>query len=200
MFRKRSSTDDTTFALQEIFVRTRRIVTGHSPAGKAIVVSDGYSPWTVDALHIPLLRTELLWQTSDPLTLASSPAADPALTATTFLPKAGATSVQVVTFPPDATAMPVDARPAELGDDYAKAFPGLADLFERDNPGMHITETVDYCVLLDGELEMELDDGVTTVLRRSDIVVQNGTRHGWRNRSAAPARMLFVMIGAHAAS
>jgi quercetin dioxygenase-like cupin family protein len=61
---------------------------------------------------------------------------------------------------------------------------------------MHVTDTVDYCVLLEGELLMELDDGVTTVVRQHDVVVQNGTRHGWRNRSSQPATMLFVMFGA----
>ena len=177
-------------------MKTRRIVTGHSPAGRAVVISDGFSPWAVDALHIPLLRTELLWQTADPPSLPSASTADPAIGARSFLPKAGATSIQVVNFPPDASAMPADATPTELGADYAKAFPGLAERFERENPGMHVTDTVDYCILLEGELVMELDDGATTVVRAHDIVIQNGTRHGWRNRSGASARMLFVMIGA----
>ena len=175
---------------------TRRIVTGRSPTGRAVVISDGLSPWTVDASHLPGLRTELLWQTANPPTLPSAFSADPAQDATTLLPGAGATSIQVVTFPPDASANPGRATQAELGADLAKAFPGLAERFEHDNPGMHVTDTVDYCVLLDGELVMELDDGVTTVIRKHDIVIQNGTRHGWRNRSDQPATMLFVMLGA----
>ena len=175
---------------------TRRIVTGRSATGKALVFSDGDSPWIVDAVHVPQLRTELLWQTAAPTRLPSAVPVDPAIDANSLLPRAGATSVQVVTFPPDAPATPVSATQAELGADYARAFPGLADRFERDNPGMHVTDTVDYCVVLEGELVMELDDGVTTVLRAQDVVVQNGTRHGWRNRSDQAARMLFVMIGA----
>jgi len=175
---------------------TRRIVTGLSPTGRAVVVSDGLSPWTEDALHVPGLRTELLWQTANPPRLPPAIDGDPVNGATTLLPKPGRTSIQVVTFPPDASPEAALATEAELGSDLAKVFPGLAERFERENPGMHVTDTVDYCVLLEGELLMELDDGVTTVVRRHDVVVQNGTRHGWRNRSSQPATMLFVMFGA----
>jgi mannose-6-phosphate isomerase-like protein (cupin superfamily) len=118
---------------------------------------------------------------------------DPVTGATSFVPGAGATSVQVVTFAP---AADVVATQAELQADYARAFPGLAERFESENPGMHVTDSIDYCVLLEGELVMELDDHVITLLRKNDVVVQNGTRHGWRNRSAKPATMLFVMLGA----
>jgi mannose-6-phosphate isomerase-like protein (cupin superfamily) len=177
-------------------VGTRRIVTGLSPTGRAVVVSDGFSPWSEEALHVPGLRTELLWQTANPPCLPPAVDGDPVNGATTLLPKPGRTSIQVVTFPPDASLEAAGGTEAELGSDLAKVFPGLAELFERENPGMHVTDTVDYCVLLEGELLMELDDGVSTVVRQHDVVVQNGTRHGWRNRSSQPATMLFVMFGA----
>ena len=76
--------------------------------------------------------------------------------------------------------------------------PGLAEAFERDSPGMHTTPTVDYGVLLDGQLTLELDGGVTKDLQVHDVVIQNGTRHAWRNGSDRPATMLFVLIGASA--
>jgi mannose-6-phosphate isomerase-like protein (cupin superfamily) len=174
-------------------VGTKRIVTAHSRTGSAVVALNGFSPRTVDAVHVPGLRTELLWQTASPPTLTSGAVEDPVTSATTFLPGPGATSIQVVTFPPDGGAT---GTQGEIGANYAKAFPGLAERFEATNPGMHVTDTIDYCVLLEGELVMELDDGVTTVLHQHDVVVQNGTRHGWRNRSQQPATMLFVMIGA----
>lgn len=158
-----------------------------------MVVSDGFSPRSVDAAHVPGLRTELLWQTTHPPALPPSPVTDPTLQATTFLPELGATSVQVVTFAPAADAVGTEA---ERQTDYARALPGLAERFESKNPGMHVTDTVDYCVLLEGELVMELDNGFTTVLRKNDVVIQNGVRHGWRNRSDRPATMLFVMLGA----
>jgi len=177
-------------------MKTRRIVTGYSPTGKSVVLSDGPTPWRVDAVHVPSLRTELLWQTAPDQAVPSMVSVDPAIKAVSLLPAPGATSMQMVTFPPDALAIPEDATEAELGADYARAFPGLVERFEPENPGMHVTDTVDYCMVLDGELVMELDDGVTTVVRKHDVVIQNGTRHGWRNRSNLPATILFVMIGA----
>ena len=76
------------------------------------------------------------------------------------------------------------------------AVPGLAECFESDNPGMHTTDTIDYGIVLDGEIWLELDDGQTQHLRKLDVVVQNGTRHAWRNRSGRVTLMAFVLIGA----
>src|SRR2546430_6736350 len=59
---------------------------------------------------------------------------------------------------------------------------GLADHFEKEDPGMHKTNTVDYAVIYGGEMWLELDDGETLHLNRGDVVVQNGTRHVWRNK------------------
>jgi len=61
---------------------------------------------------------------------------------------------------------------------------------------MHTTHTVDYAILLDGELWLELDDGETVHLSAGDIVVQQATRHGWRNKGEHPATIAFVMLGA----
>ena len=58
---------------------------------------------------------------------------------------------------------------------------------------MHRTETVDYGIVLDGEVVLVLDDS-ETVLRAGDVVVQRGTSHRWENRSAGPARMAFVLV------
>jgi quercetin dioxygenase-like cupin family protein len=61
---------------------------------------------------------------------------------------------------------------------------------------MHATATVDYGIVLTGEIVLELDDGHCTPLSAGDIVIQNGTRHAWRNRSGLAATMAFVLIGA----
>lgn len=86
--------------------------------------------------------------------------------------------------------------PVAAGGEYVKALPGLAEKFEIDNPGMHTTDTIDYGILIDGEIHLELDNNVVKKLSPRDIVVQNGTRHAWRNKSTKPATMLFVLVGA----
>jgi hypothetical protein len=66
--------------------------------------------------------------------------------------------------------------------------------------GMHKTKTVDYDIILSGELWMELDDGATVQLKTGDCVIQNGTRHAWCNKSAVDCVLLTVCIGAVKAS
>ena len=101
----------------------------------------------------------------------------------------------IITFPPDSVMMDPSFNPAEAGAEYMRVLPGLAECFEMNNPGMHTTDSVDYGILLSGRLQIELDDGVTIELAPDDVVVQNGTRHAWRNRSEEPATMLFVLVG-----
>jgi hypothetical protein len=73
---------------------------------------------------------------------------------------------------------------------------GLADHFEKEDHGMHRTNTVDYALVYDGEIWLELDDAKTVHLQRGDVVVQNGTRHAWRNKGTRPVTMLFFLNGA----
>lgn len=60
---------------------------------------------------------------------------------------------------------------------------------------MHVTPTLDYAIILDGELWLELDDGEPSRLSAGDLVVQQATRHGWRNKGTRPATIAFVMLG-----
>jgi quercetin dioxygenase-like cupin family protein len=68
---------------------------------------------------------------------------------------------------------------------------------EPDAPGMHTTDTIDFEVVLEGEIWLELDDGATMHLRPGDTVVQNGTRHAWRNNGTETARLAVFICGAH---
>jgi len=61
---------------------------------------------------------------------------------------------------------------------------------------MHRTETLDYAIVLSGELDMDMDDS-TVKLKAGDIVIQRGAHHSWVNRSNAPARIAFIMIDAN---
>jgi len=74
--------------------------------------------------------------------------------------------------------------------------PGLAEVMEPDRPGMHTTDTVDYDVIVSGEVWLELDDGAQVFLKAGDCVVQNGTRHAWHNRSDAPCVIAVCLLGA----
>jgi hypothetical protein len=112
------------------------------------------------------------------------------------LPEVGETRLMKVTFPPDSVMMSSDFDPAAAGAEYMSRLPGLAERFEPESPGMHTTDTLDYGILLEGEISLELDDGQVVALKPSDIVVQNGTRHAWRNGGNEPATLLFVLIGA----
>ncbi|WP_245287910.1 cupin domain-containing protein [Bradyrhizobium sp. Ec3.3] len=112
------------------------------------------------------------------------------------LPDVGETRLMKVTFPPDSVMMSSDFDPAAAGAEYMSRLPGLAERFEPESPGMHTTDSVDYGILLEGEISLELDDGETVALKAGDVVVQNGTRHAWRNPGTKPATLIFVLIGA----
>ena len=126
----------------------------------------------------------------DPLTLALIPGAE-------FHRLWGAD--QAPTFPGD-NAAPADLDPQAAVAEMEQKLPGLLAYLEPDNPGMHTTDTIDFEVVLSGEVILELDDGVEKVLRPGDTVVQNGTRHRWGNRGTEPAVVVVFLIGAHRAS
>ena len=116
------------------------------------------------------------------------------------LPSADGSLLHIVTFPPARTAASSASDPSRIAQEFLTRLPGLADTFERDGSQMHVTQTVDYAILLDGELWLELDDGETVHLVAGDIVVQQATRHGWRNKGEHPSTIAFVMLGAGPAS
>ncbi len=62
-------------------------------------------------------------------------------------------------------------------------------------PHMHRTETIDYVIVIEGEIDMDMDDSTVT-LRQGDIMVQRGTNHAWANRSNKRARVAFVLLDA----
>lgn len=66
--------------------------------------------------------------------------------------------------------------------------------FEFEKGGHHATDTIDFCIILSGEIYLELDDGTEVLLRAGDTLVQNGTRHAWRNRSPEPCTFAIVGI------
>jgi len=175
-------------------MKIRRIVTGQDASGKARIVSDERLENAFQSL--PGFSNTLLWTTGDEPQVGPGSSPDGTAVLKKFLPDPGSTRLMTVSFPPDSAML----SPAFDGAGYAAEcethMPGFLRVFEADAPGMHTTDSIDYGILLEGELWLELDDGRQVQLAAHDVVVQNGTRHAWRNRSAQPATMLFILIGA----
>ena len=171
----------------------RRLVTGHR-AGKAVVISDGQVPRSHDFQHIPGLATALVWSTP-PLPTVPNSGTDPISPQSTFVPTPGETRLMVLSVPPLSVAARAFGSPVAVQESL-EHMTDLAAKMEQENAGMHVTDTVDYAIVLEGEVWLELDDGKQVHLRPHDIVIQNGTRHGWRNKSDKPVKIAFVLVGA----
>jgi mannose-6-phosphate isomerase-like protein (cupin superfamily) len=170
----------------------RRVVTGHEN-GKSIIQSDE----RLEAYRfksVPGFEHTLLWENQGipDLTLEQKPGCYPQ----SLIPGPGGSTLHVVTYPPDEGLKDHTLDFAAAVKEYAERLPGLSDSFEREDPGMHRTNTVDYAVLLEGEIWLEMDGGKTIHLKRGDTVIQNGTRHAWRNRGRENATMLYVILAA----
>ena len=112
-----------------------------------------------------------------------------------IVPGPGGTSLHFVTFPPSSVFADPSFDGQGARSEALVRLRGLADHFEKEDPAMHKTNTVDYAVVYEGEIWLELDDAKTIHLKRGDVVVQNGTRHGWRNKGTTPVTMLFFLNG-----
>ena len=170
--------------------KIRRIVTGHSGKGKSVFLSDGASP------HVLTLpgRTDFgltnLWVTER--TPASNGGdADAAARPVVLEPPAGGTIFRVVEFPPEKLAVAFDrgAAFAAMGADHA------LDPDGSRHPGMHKTATVDYAIVIAGEIYALMDEG-ETLMTAGDCLVQRGTNHAWSNRSDAPCLVAFILVSA----
>jgi hypothetical protein len=106
------------------------------------------------------------------------------------VPGPGGTSLHFVTFPPSSVFADPSFDGAAARSEAVVRLRGLADHFEKEDPGMHKTNTVDYAVAYDGEIWLELDEAKSVHLKKGDVVVENGTRRAWRNKGTVPVTML----------
>lgn len=86
------------------------------------------------------------------------------------------------------------ARPLQVSPDPRGTIVHVIDMPPGAVAPMHRTRTIDYGVVLDGEVDLELDDGSVVTMTRGDVVVQRGTAHAWHNRSAGTVRLFFVNV------
>jgi mannose-6-phosphate isomerase-like protein (cupin superfamily) len=172
-------------------VKVRQVVTGHDDAGNAIFLSDDQ----VQALEVefmPGFQTFELWSTQENLTVPHQ-GAFPGVP--NYFPGTKGSVFRVITFPPQQGESLTNTSDAAL-DELDNKLPGLLEHMELDAPGMHTTDSVDYGIVLQGEINLELDNGAERLLSAGSCVVQNGTRHAWHNRSSEPAVMAFILLGA----
>jgi quercetin dioxygenase-like cupin family protein len=94
---------------------------------------------------------------------------------------------------PDEAADPT-SRPLRTPPDPNGTLIRIVDLLPHTASPMHRTESVDYGIVLEGEVHLVLDGGSETPLRPGDLVVQRGTDHAWENRTDSVARMAFILV------
>jgi mannose-6-phosphate isomerase-like protein (cupin superfamily) len=171
----------------------RRVVTGHDGNGKAIVVSDGPVPVHTNPLR-PGQRSHEVWKTNAmPIAIAREEP-DPVTGKRQLHPPPRGTMFRISEVPPESDAIrnmtPEQARAA-----FRASGAEEASTWGRGgrHPLMHRTETVDYAVVLEGEIYLLLDE-TEVKLNAGDVVIQRGTNHAWSNRSGKPVRMLYVLI------
>ena len=171
-------------------LRTRRVVTGHDAAGRSIISFDDHG---TNVTHIPswegLYVTEL-WVTAE-MPVDNSGDADRALRPMKHDPDKAGTIFRLVEIPPESkTTFNAKGIFTELGSSNRPS--------EKDSsrhPTMHKTNSVDYLVVISGEMIMAMEEG-ETLLKAGDCIVQRGTNHAWINRSSSPCLLAAVLVDA----
>jgi mannose-6-phosphate isomerase-like protein (cupin superfamily) len=172
----------------------RRVVTGHDENGRAVVVSDGAAP----SVHVNKNERDWfsvdIWRTHEAPARIVAKAPEPTEGPRRQMPTKNGTVLRINSFPPESDTVR-KMTPA----DSLRVFEALGNPKAATHgrggrhPMMHRTESVDYALILSGEITMLLDDG-EVLLKAGDVVVQCGTNHAWSNRSNAPCTIAFILI------
>jgi hypothetical protein len=173
----------------------RRVVTGHDGHGRAVIQEDGPVPRVqrVGGDHGPLFFE--VWSTQATPAPIDHASGEPPETGIQLAPPKHGTRIRVLDIPPDdpsfqtLTSEQIQAHFAEVGAAGASSHGGKGSR----HAFMHRTETIDYGIVLEGELTLILDVG-ETIVHAGDIVIQRGTNHGWANRSNRHCRVAFILI------
>lgn len=171
--------------------RFRRVVTGHDDNGQSVILTDATSPHVMPIMEQPNFAVIDFWKTVEtPADNGPGVAEDPCGLPIQVAPPASGSVFRVVQFPPDKDwAANAEAMGGSVAiDETAKAaHPGGP----VRHPHMHRTRSLDYAVVLSGEIWAIMDVGETRLLA-GDVLVQRGTNHAWANRSDAPCVIAFV--------
>ncbi|MGH7105904.1 MAG: cupin domain-containing protein [Acetobacteraceae bacterium] len=173
----------------------RRIVTGHDEQGRSLIVEDCPPP------RVTRIGGELgpwfyeVWNTRETPARIDRASGEPAEEGIQLAPPLNGTRIRVLDIPPEDERLqrlsPESARAhfAEVGAASASSHTGAS----ARHPFMHRTQSIDYGIVLEGELTLILDQD-ETVVKAGDIVIQRGTNHGWANRSGQNCRIAFILI------
>jgi hypothetical protein len=170
--------------------KVRRVVTVVDDDGKAVVLFDGDNPHRLLRANRSVVA-RLLWVT-DRSPAAISGKLDCAAAAIGIAPPPGGSVFRIVDFPPitpEVEKLAGDHMQREVG-----AHAPSRGLPPR-HPLMHRTRTVDYAIVMQGEIDMLLDDSEIH-LKAGDVLIQQGTNHAWVNRGTEACRIAFVLIDA----
>jgi len=172
----------------------RRVVTGNDASGKAVVLSDGPVP-TVHSNPIrPGQLSFEVWKTHAMPVPIDAVQPEPTAGTRSLQPPPHGTLFRISVVPPESEETR-KLTPEQARDLFRKSGAGEASTFGSGgrHPMMHRTETVDYAVVLEGEITLLLDEG-DVQLKAGDVVIQRGTSHAWSNRSGKNVKMLYVLI------
>jgi quercetin dioxygenase-like cupin family protein len=173
----------------------RRIVTGHDSDGNAIIQSDAPPPRVEKLGDIGPVFYEV-WNTRETPVRIDRASGEPAEKGLILAPPKHGTRIRVLDIPPEAPEMK-HLDPEAAREHFAKIGAAEAATFkkagEAPHPFMHRTQTIDYGIVLEGELVLIVDKGETLV-KAGDIVIQRGTNHAWANRSGKNCRIAFILI------
>lgn len=175
--------------------QNRRVLTGRDESNKSIVVSFGATPRMITFNTLSSVYWEMY--ATDEMPRLSGREPDPIPNLHNLVPGQQGSRFRLVQFAPRRPeGQKTDPAAFEkMKKELLEKLPGLAEHLEWDNLPMHTTDTLDYGVVIRGEIILELEDGKSIHLRQGDCVVQNGTRHRWRNPLTEPCLMAVVMIG-----
>ena len=167
----------------------RRVVTGVDEDGQSYVVSDATPPHVLLSPG-PLAPEVVYVWTTDAIPQAPNAGTDPTRADQEFFPGPTGSRLVIITYPAGFGAQPPDPAVDTLMTSR-KQSPS------HDRMLMHRTTTIDYGIVLSGEMTMVLDTDEELTLGPTDVIVQNGAVHAWRNASGEPCVVAFVIIGAH---
>lgn len=168
----------------------RRLVTAIDDQGRSYIAEAGPSPAILTMEARPGYANHNLWRTT--ATPAPLAAADDITSHNGVLPPRNGTVIRVIDIPPEPKDPEERRRQTEAI--FQRMFADARhDGGSARHPGMHTTDTIDYAIMIEGELVAIMDEG-EEVMRPGDVLIQRGTAHAWRNRSDAVARIAFVLI------